>query len=173
MKRKLKELKLDYTYPDKSNTEEIENLIASPTEPAEPNLIEVEGINIKFSSSNTNNISTNLIEDKISELELFLDKSFFGSGLLEFCEDLDAFQKLCISLLYLNSAMFSSVISIIYIFYGDYLLEKFNIEQKYPKLAKIILLRKKFQRYYLLLNISTIILIPFMEVVFCIAILIK
>jgi hypothetical protein len=39
----------------------------------------------------------------------------------------------------------SCLISIATIFYGDYFIKYFNIENKYPKIAKFIQLRRKFQ----------------------------
>ncbi len=42
-----------------------------------------------------------------------------------------------------------SIFSIISIFYGDYLIIKLNIENKFPRLAKFIQLRRKFRQFYL------------------------
>jgi hypothetical protein len=49
-----------------------------------------------------------------------------------------------------------SLLSIIFIFYGNILLDYLNLEQRYPKIAKIIILRRKFQGYYLWWNIFII-----------------
>lgn len=49
-----------------------------------------------------------------------------------------------------------TLISIIFIFYGNKILDYLNLEQRYPKIAKFILLRRKFQQYYLLWDISVI-----------------
>lgn len=45
-----------------------------------------------------------------------------------------------------------SLFSIISIFYGEFLIQKFSLEIKFPKLAKFIQLRRKFQQFYLLIN---------------------
>jgi len=42
-----------------------------------------------------------------------------------------------------------SLISIVFIFYGNIFLDYLNLEQRYPKLAKFITLRRKLQQYYL------------------------
>jgi hypothetical protein len=42
-----------------------------------------------------------------------------------------------------------TLISIIFIFYGNIILNYLNLETSYPKIAKIINLRRKFQQYYL------------------------
>jgi hypothetical protein len=59
-----------------------------------------------------------------------------------------------LSNLLFSQFILASVISIVFIFFGDYLITRFNLEIKYPRLAKIIGLRKKFQKYYLIVNIT-------------------
>lgn len=49
-----------------------------------------------------------------------------------------------------------TIISIIFIFYGNKILDYLNLEQRYPKIAKFIILRRKFQQYYLLWDIFII-----------------
>lgn len=88
-----------------------------------------------------------------------------------FIESLEIFHRIAFSLLILKSIIISSCISIIFIFYGDYLIQKFNIEKRFPKLAKIIQLRRKFQRYYLLAAISWIFIVSFIEIIFSIYVL--
>ena len=48
--------------------------------------------------------------------------------------------------------------SLISVFYGDWLIRYFKLEEKLPKLARFIQLRRKFQHYYLILNFICIIL---------------
>ena len=51
--------------------------------------------------------------------------------------------------------------SIVIIYYGDYLIQRFELETKYPKLAKWIQLRRKLKNYSLLWNLflaSTVII---------------
>ena len=52
-----------------------------------------------------------------------------------------------------------SLISIISIFYGEKLIIFFDLENRFPKLAKFIQIRRKFQQYYLLMNIGLIIIV--------------
>ena len=49
-----------------------------------------------------------------------------------------------------------SLFSIILVLYSDFLINKFNLNQKYPKLKKIIDLRATFKKYYLILDFSII-----------------
>lgn len=51
-----------------------------------------------------------------------------------------------------KSLLFSCLLSIVFIFYGDQLIIKYKIEERYPKLATIIKLRRKFQNYYFKIN---------------------
>ena len=91
--------------------------------------------------------------------------------LVEVYESYNTLGKFCISILLFNYLIFSAITSIVFIFFGDYLIKRFNLEVKYPKLAKIIALRRKFQRYYLILNISYIAFAVIVETVFCLYIL--
>lgn len=45
-------------------------------------------------------------------------------------------------------ALFIAVINLALVFYGDSLIIKLNLENKFPKLASIIRFRRKFQQYY-------------------------
>jgi len=100
-----------------------------------------------------------------------IKESFILSGFLNKLENLDIIGRLAVSLLLLNSALFSAAVSLIFIFYGDYLLNRFNIELRFPKLAKIIKLRKQFQKYYLISNFGVIFVVTIVEIIFSIAVL--
>ena len=52
-----------------------------------------------------------------------------------------------------------TLFSIISIFYGEKLITYFDLENRFIKLSKFIQIRRKFQQYYLLLNISLIIIV--------------
>ena len=104
-------------------------------------------------------------------MNIFSCKSSMFSGLIENYENLDFIAKIGLGLLLLKYTLISSLISIIFIFYGDYLIKKYQIEVKYPRLAKIISLRRKFQKYYLIIDSLIIISIILGEVIFCIAVL--
>ena len=49
----------------------------------------------------------------------------------------------------LNGLALNYVFNIILVLYGDYLIKRFDLENKYPKLAKFIQLRRKLQNFYL------------------------
>lgn len=86
-------------------------------------------------------------------------------------ESLSGIKKLAVSLLLLNSVLFSCLLNIIFIFYGNILINKFNLEVRYPKLAKIIHLRQLYTKYYLIINCLLILGIILAQVAFSLAIL--
>ncbi len=49
-----------------------------------------------------------------------------------------------------------SMLSIIIVLYSDSLIEKYKVIERYPRLTKIIEIRRKFQNYYLIWDISVI-----------------
>ena len=66
---------------------------------------------------------------------------------------------LCIILLY-------NLLSIKIVFYGDYYITKFDSEGKYPKIAKWIQLRRRFQHYSLWFHISLTMIIIIITLLF-------
>lgn len=104
-------------------------------------------------------MSSNTIDDKFKSI-LDIDKSSILNyeKLEEFLKTLTPDEILAFSGLLLNQLILSHVISIILILYGDYLIKRFNLENKFPKLARFIQLRRKLQSYYLKLSFTWIIL---------------
>ena len=96
---------------------------------------------------------------------------FDFESLMTFIDSIDIFYRVALFLLIFKGIIISSTISIIFVLYGDYLLVKYDIEKRFPKLAKIIQLRRKLQRYYLILAISWILIVSFTEVLFCVSVL--
>jgi hypothetical protein len=79
-------------------------------------------------------------------------------------DSLNTWGKLAVSLLLTKSVLFASLMGLIFVYYGDVLLTKYNLESRYPKLAKIIKLRRKFSRYYFLLDCLLILGVILLEV---------
>jgi hypothetical protein len=109
------------------------------------------------------------ISSNIDDIEA--KNSFIFYGLMENYEKLDYMGKIAFGLLLFKYVLISSLISIFFIFYGDYLINRFQLEVKYPKLAKIIKLRRIFQRYYLIIDSLMILSVILIEILFCLAIL--
>jgi uncharacterized phage infection (PIP) family protein YhgE len=98
-------------------------------------------------------------------------KSFIGSEFLPSFENLNGIGQFAFSLIMLNYVVLSSLTTLAFIFYGNYLISRFNLEIKYPRLAKIIQLRRKFQNYYFAIALLTIAVISICEILASIFIL--
>jgi len=97
--------------------------------------------------------------------------NFEISTVLGWFEGLNGIKKIAVSLILSKSVVLSALISIIFIFYGNILIEKYDLENKYPKLAKFIQLRQKFQKYYFKYYCFLIFTVIITEIAFGIAIL--
>jgi ABC-type multidrug transport system permease subunit len=128
-------------------------------------LDQLKDINQTFKNSNNelNNI-LNSIENYINSK----NSNNFTDSFMNLIHDLNnSIQNMTIhqqlSFLHISGSLFilTSLFSILTIFYGDYLIIKLNLESKFPSFAKFIRLRRKFQQYYILLDviISSIILL--------------
>ena len=60
------------------------------------------------------------------------------------------------------SSIFLAVWNLASVFYGDALIVKLDLENRLPKLAKFIRLRRKFQQYYFGINLILIFVIAIM-----------
>ena len=91
-------------------------------------------------------------KEKLDKIIEELTKSSFINVNFNFDEILSSLSReelLALGSLLFNSLIFSYTITIITIIYGDYLIKRFDLENKYPKLAKFIQLRRKLQNFYL------------------------
>jgi hypothetical protein len=109
-----------------------------------------ESVNNKFDSF-INKINTLLNNSN--------NKSQYLDSLQSFFEGLNYEQNLAI--VHISGSIFIifSLMNIISIFYGDRLILFFDLENKYPKIAKFIQIRRKLQQYYLLMNIGLILIV--------------
>jgi hypothetical protein len=90
---------------------------------------------------------------------------------IEYFETLNGIKKLAVCLILSKSVIFSALSSIIFIFYGNILIEKYDLTNKYPKLAKLIQLRQKLQNYYFKYYCILILIIIITEITFALAVL--
>lgn len=116
--------------------------------------------NVKLVSNKASLLSDmNYYDRQLKETTKKLDQAIEGinkSSILnidfnfeKFVESLTVEEKLAFCGLVFNHLILTNTITIILILYGDYLLKRFDLVNKYPKIAKFIQLRKKFQGYYL------------------------
>jgi hypothetical protein len=112
-----------------------------------------ESVNTKFDSF------INKINTLLNNSSGGADKSQYFDSLQSFFDGLNYEQNLAI--VHISGSMFIlfGLISIISIFYGDKLIIFFDLENRFPKIAKFIQIRRKFQQYYLLMNIGLIIIV--------------
>lgn len=121
-------------------------------------------------SHHNNNLEESLSSSnmKLEELKKMLEDiygskdKFFGDEIINnfqnYLSTLPLDKVGALGHIFISVAILFSLISIISIFYGDSLINYFNLEEKFPKLARFIQLRRKFQQYYFIINISIIIL---------------
>ena len=95
----------------------------------------------------------------------------FLENLIDNFSSLNGLGQLVVPSLLSKSIILICTISIVYTIFGDYLINRFNLEEKNPSLSKIIRLRTKFQKYYLISNITIIILMCLVQITINTAIL--
>lgn len=79
-------------------------------------------------------------------------------GFSDYLSTLSYEQLLAISHLIFNSVIISCFTSIGMALFGNFLIDYFQIESRYPRLLKIIKLRRTFQKYYVIINVIYIII---------------
>jgi hypothetical protein len=116
---------------------------------------------------------TNKFGEEISTLNLNTGPSLEEEGSINNINDLkeSSILNFNFSLEWFEGVIFSALLSIIFVFYGNILIEKYDLENRYPKLAKLIQLRQKYQKYYFKYYCFLIISIILIEVAFALAIL--
>lgn len=95
-----------------------------------------------------------IIADKIKGK----DSNFmsFNFNLNEFLNSLTRLELFAFISLCFNSVILNALISIVFIWYGEFLIKYFKLETRYPKLAKFIDFRRKLQQYSLKYNLFII-----------------
>jgi len=93
--------------------------------------------------------------DKVNKNNI-LDLEWLTKPLNEFYSQLGLAETLAAVNLSGCLVVFVSMISIIIVLYSDTLIEKYKIVERYPRLTNIIEIRRKFQKYYLIWDISVI-----------------
>ena len=100
----------------------------------------------------TNNLSPEI--PNTSSVSSFIDLENFN--LQEFLSSLSRLELFAFISLCFNSLILNAIISIVFIFYGDILIKYFNLEVRFPKLAKFISIRRKLNNYALKYNLFLI-----------------
>lgn len=86
--------------------------------------------------------NSNLIEELQQAFQSYLD--WFNS--------LPLAQQGAMAHILVSITILLSLSSLVTVFYSDYLIKRFNVESRFPRLVKYINLRRTFQQYYFILN---------------------
>jgi hypothetical protein len=97
--------------------------------------------------------------DSIDGLDIHKSSIINFDFSIEWFQSLLGIQQLAVGIILGKSVILSALVSIVLIFYGENLLNKYDIANKYPKIAKIIALRRKYQKYYFNYNCLLILII--------------
>lgn len=89
----------------------------------------------------------------------------------EWMGDLNFAKNIAISLLVSHGVVLSIVVNLLFIHFGDKFISKFNLEERFPQLRKILEYRRKFQRFYMINGIFMIVIISGSYIIFAISIL--
>lgn len=93
------------------------------------------------------------------------DNNFFDNlhdyfnDYLNFFSNLSPEQQIILLNLLCSLLLLTYIMSIIMINYSNYLITRFNLEVKYPRIAIYLNYRRKFQRYYIYWNLFSIFII--------------
>jgi hypothetical protein len=112
------------------------------------------------------------INEEINKSSIFgLDIEKLLTELWDNFETFDGITKLVFVMLLSNSLILWCVVSIILNKYSNYLLDRFNLETKFPRIAIFIKLRKKMSVYYMWSNFLIIILVCLTDIILGLSIL--
>lgn len=146
----------------------IENL--SKKEINDSNIIEYQKIyadSILKNQTNLENIQKviNDITDESKNLNFISNYSL--SDFYKFLETLSIEKLGALTVLIFSGVILSGCINIISIYFGEYLIKKYKIDERFPKLAKFIQLRRTLQKYYLIYSLSIIMFSSVFLIVVC------
>ena len=104
-------------------------------------------------NSNMENLQNALSIFKKDNSNKFIDPvSEFIKNFQDFLATLDLIHTLNMVHILASMCLFFTLLSMVTIYYGDYLIQYFRLETKYPKLAKWIKIRRQLQHYSLMWN---------------------
>nr|YP_010137133.1 hypothetical protein KYW48_mgp10 [Tylopilus plumbeoviolaceoides]QWM97172.1 hypothetical protein [Tylopilus plumbeoviolaceoides] len=98
------------------------------------------------------------VENYINSEENYINFNIINE-FYSYIENLNIIQNIAFMNISAIIFIFFSLISLLTIFFGEYLINKFNIENKYPKIYKFIKIRRIFQTYYIIIDSIIIIII--------------
>jgi hypothetical protein len=126
------------------------------------NHFEILRNSIEITKNNLNKVNEIINENIPNESSIFENIQLFIQSYKQFLSTLELEQLTAIA--HLSGLIFiiSGLLTIFSIIYSDYLINYFNLEVKFPRINKLLLLRKKINKYsllYYIIMISIVILI--------------
>lgn len=112
----------------------------------------------------------------VSDANHFIDWNSITNLLSEFSDHMDALsliQKGAVIHICFSISILFSLFTLIGVYFGDWFINYFNLELKYPRLATFFRLRRKFQNYYFIWNSLYILFILLIVISFNIFILLN
>lgn len=91
------------------------------------------------------------VKNSLIDLDIF-------NNLQTYINSLNYFQTLALSHLFAIILIFILLIDLMGIYFSNYLINKFNVKDKYPRIYKLLEIRRKFQRFYLIKDLIIIII---------------
>ena len=149
------------------NTQETNNLANSINNSVNTNSNANSNTSQTIVTDSTNNVSNSmnntgpndLPPTEVSESSILGSYSEMKEILNNELANLSSEQLGCLTNMIGFIMILGGMTTITLILFGEYIINLFKLEEKYPKLAKYINLRKTFNRYYLIVNIIMIYLI--------------
>ena len=99
------------------------------------------------------------LSDTIDKLDLSHYFNDLIQNIQDFVVNLSSDQLVALFNLTCIYMLISTLISIGFLFFGEFLIDYFKIDSNYPKIAKFILLKKRLNKHYLIFYIIIIIII--------------
>jgi hypothetical protein len=159
----IKEFQLECAKLTNSSSEEISNIASGSGSGTNSDLINNSSNSINNYIDNYNNNNNNSLWENYKE---------FINSYHDWMLTLSLTKQSAIIHIVNSILILLCLSSLITVFYADSLIKYFKIEEKYPRIAKYISLRRKFQQYYFFFNALLIIVFTIIIFVFNILIFI-
>jgi hypothetical protein len=149
------QLRLEFAKRTSSSSEEISNIASGSGSGTNSDII-----------NNSSNLVNNYIDNYNNNNSLWENYKEFINSYHDWMLTLSLTKQSAIIHIVNSIFILLCLSSLITVFYADSLIKYFNIEEKYPRIAKYIQLRRKFQQYYFFLNALLIIVFTIIIFVF-------
>lgn len=125
----------------------------------------------KYSEELANQTDENILSSLINGDDVNKSMIFDPEVLWSRFETFDGLTKTVCLMLFSNYIIITCILSLTINLYGDYLLERFQLEKTYPKVAIFIKYRRKISKYYILSNLIFILIVCLMNLLYSVSVL--